>query len=188
MIELLTSAGDYLRTGLNVYVKTVSDKFDDWDAHIEAKREGMSKLSWTRYIYLLVTLVDYLPQVFFKVYLPKLTGKLVICDRYYHDLVLDYGITTLSKNDRTIKLLQYANKIFPNPDLHYLVSVPASVALSRKTDIPSLAYLEERAEIYDLFADYMGSCVLDGTKPLEESCNRIYSDTIRMIEGESAKQ
>jgi len=31
MIELLTSAGDYLRNGLNAYVKTVSDKFDDWD-------------------------------------------------------------------------------------------------------------------------------------------------------------
>ena len=31
MIEILTSAGDYLRDGLNAYVKTVSDKFDDWD-------------------------------------------------------------------------------------------------------------------------------------------------------------
>lgn len=31
MIELLTSTGDYLRNGLNAYVKTVSDKFDDWD-------------------------------------------------------------------------------------------------------------------------------------------------------------
>ena len=31
MIELLTSAGDYLRNGLNTYVKTISDKFDDWD-------------------------------------------------------------------------------------------------------------------------------------------------------------
>ncbi|MCK5614809.1 hypothetical protein KAR91_73790 [Candidatus Pacearchaeota archaeon] len=31
MIELLTSTGDYLRNGLNAHVKTVSDKFDDWD-------------------------------------------------------------------------------------------------------------------------------------------------------------
>jgi len=31
MISILLSAGDYLRTGLNAYVKTISDKFDDWD-------------------------------------------------------------------------------------------------------------------------------------------------------------
>ena len=31
MIELLTDTGDYLRQGLNAYVKTVSDKFDNWD-------------------------------------------------------------------------------------------------------------------------------------------------------------
>lgn len=31
MIEILTSAGDYLRYGLNTYVKSVSSKFNDWD-------------------------------------------------------------------------------------------------------------------------------------------------------------
>lgn len=31
MITILTAFGDYLRSGLNEYVKTVSDKFDDWD-------------------------------------------------------------------------------------------------------------------------------------------------------------
>lgn len=156
------------------------NKFEDYTKHIKAKREGMRKLSWTRHIYLFVILIDYLPQVLFKVYLPKLTGKLVICDRYYHDLVLDYGITTQATMEKILTLLSYARAIFPEPDLHYLVSVPSAVALSRKSDIPSAEYLEERAEVYNRFAEFLGSQVLDGTKPLDENCNRILSDVLRM--------
>ena len=157
------------------------NKFDDWGKHIEAKRKGMKKLAWTRHLYLLVTFIDYLPQVFFKIYLLRLMGKLVICDRYYHDLVLDYGIITQASDERTDAILRYASMIFPNPDLSYFVSVPSSVALSRKTDIPAQEYLEERAVVYNRFARNIGARVLDGTKPLEENCNLILSDIERLM-------
>jgi len=156
------------------------NKFDDYETHINAKRAGMKKLSWTRHIYLFVTLIDFMPQVFFKVYLPKLMGKLVICDRYYHDLVLDYGVTTQANIDKTMMLLRYANKIFPNPDIDYLLDVPSEVSFSRKDDIPSLEYLEERSEIYHKFADSLGSAVLDGTKSLEENSDRILKDILEL--------
>ena len=154
------------------------NKFDDYEKHITVKNEGMKKMSWARHIYLLITFLDYLPQVFFKVFLPRLIGKVVICDRYYPDLVLDYGVTTLAPASKTDKLLKYAEKIFPVPDLHYYLKVPSDVALARKDDIPSLEYLERRAEIYERFASIMGSTILDGTKPLEVNSEKLIGDIL----------
>lgn len=156
-------------------------KFDDYEKHITAKKEGMKKMSWTRHIYLLVTFIDYLPQVFFKVYLPNLLGKVVICDRYYQDLVLDYGITTLATAEKTDKLLKYAEIFFPVPDLHYYLKITSDVAFSRKDDIPSLEYLEGRADVYERFASIMGSEILDGTISLEENSDKLLDDVLKLI-------
>lgn len=152
------------------------DKFKDYSKHIEAKRAGMRRLAWLRPLYFLVTVIDYLPQVFFKVYLPALTGTVVICDRYYQDLVLDFGVTSVLPIQRTLRLLAWADRVLPRPDLHYWVDVPVEVAMARKDDIPSVDYLSERAEIYRHFAAQMGSVIIDGTAVLHANRDRIVAE------------
>lgn len=152
------------------------DKFKDYEQHAQAKRVGMKRFSWTHGIYLLVMILDYLPQVFYKVYIQRLLGKHVICDRYYHDLMLDYGAHTNAGTGRVLHLIDLANKIFPCPDLLYYISLPSEVALGRKTDIPSLQYLDERAEIYNEIANRFQACILDGTETPEVNCERILTD------------
>ncbi len=152
------------------------DKFKDYEQHNRAKRTGMKRLSWTHSIYLFVMILDYLPQVFYKVYIQKLLGKHVICDRYYHDLMLDYGVHTSASTDRVLQLIKLADKLFPVPDLFYYVSLPSEVALGRKSDIPSLQYLDERANIYNKIAERFQASRLDGVRMPAENCEIILAD------------
>ena len=152
------------------------DKYSDYASHMSVKRAGMKKLSWTHGLYFIVMMVDYVPQVVYKVVWPRLLGKHVICDRYYHDLMLDYCAQTNAPSDRMIQLLNFSGKLFPTPDLTYLVSVSPEVAMSRKTDIPALAYLEDRVDAYNTVINAVSGKVLDGTLALDRNSGIILED------------
>jgi thymidylate kinase len=155
------------------------DKFADYGKHISAKKHGMRKAALLHPVYFAVMFLDYLPQVFVKVVWPKWMGKTVICDRYYHDLMLDYAITVSASPDRMLSLVRFCEKVLPIPDLHYYVTVPVEVALARKDDVPAKDYLVERRKYYDDMAGKMGLPILDGEAPLVNNCSRILSDLAR---------
>ena len=70
------------------------------------------------------------------------------------------------------------NFFSPVPDLHYYLKITSDVAFSRKDDIPTVEYLEDRADVYERFASIMGSEILDGTVPLEENSDRLLNDIL----------
>ena len=152
------------------------DKFTSYNSRREARRTGMKKLAFLHGILLAILLLDYIPQVFFKVILPRCMGKYVICDRYYHDLMLYYVVTTNADSERLLRLIRFAERIFPKPDLCYFVSVPVEIALSRKSDVPSLEYLNERKMFYKTITDALDIKELDGTLSLKDNCDRILAD------------
>lgn len=155
-------------------------KAQGYEAHIAAKRAGMNKLRFAHAIYLVVMVIDYLPQAWWKVGLPRLLGRHVICDRYYHDMALDYAITVNGDAARMMRVLHLLERLVPATDLHYFVDVPAEVAFARKDDVPSIAYLHERAGYYHTMASELGLPTLDGQAPPAEACRRITQDMQRI--------
>lgn len=156
------------------------DKFQDYSAHMAAKTTGMRKLSWTHEILLLIMLVDYIPQFFGKVVLSRWIGRHVICDRYYHDLMLDYTLLVNGDTRKMHRLIRLGARLFPRPDLHYFVDVPVDVALARKNDIPSRDYLIERQLYYSEMAKEQTLAPLSGTRPIDENVELILSDLRRV--------
>jgi thymidylate kinase len=152
------------------------NKFDDYKKHMEVKQAGMKKLSWTHNIYFIVMLIDYIPQVIYKVHIPFILGKHVICDRYYHDLMLDYGTQTNAPLSKILSLVAFSRRLFPEPDLLYFLKIPCEIALQRKSDIPSLEYLEERDKKYQAIANELDAKELDGTSPLSVNSDIILND------------
>lgn len=151
-----------------------------YEAHIAAKRSGMNKLKFAHTIYFAVMVVDYLPQVWWKVGLPRLLGKHVICDRYFHDMALDFAVTVNGDAARMMRALRFLERLVPATDLHYFVRVPPEVAFARKDDVPSILYLQEREELYRRMAAELQLAELDGQAPLEQGCSRITKDMIRI--------
>lgn len=158
------------------------NKFSDYDNHIEVKRKGMKKLSWTHSILFFVMIIDYLPQAFYKVTFQKLLGKNVICDRYYFDLIVDYGAHINAPIDRVIDILNKVGFIFTAPDLNYFLKVSPEIAFNRKDDIPSLDYLIERDTAYTNIIDNVYGKVLDGSKEISENVLIIQDDINNIIE------
>jgi len=152
------------------------NKFLNYNSHIKAKRKGMSRFSWAHRIYFVVMLVDYMPQVIYKVWWQRLLGKHVICDRYYHDLMLDYGVNVNANSKQIIRLVRFAEKIFPIPDYFYFISTPPELAFSRKKDIPAIEYLIKRDNLYQAIAYDLNARILDGRLTLEENCRRVLFD------------
>lgn len=155
-------------------------KSEDYHAHIAAKRAGMDRLKFAHAIYLAVMVIDYLPQAWWKVGLPRLLGRHVICDRYYHDMALDYAITVNGDSARMMRVLRLLQRLVPRTDLHYYVDVPPEVAFARKDDVPSVAYLVERAGFYRAMASELALPGLDGRAAPAENGRRIIEDMKRV--------
>lgn len=148
----------------------------DYEAHMQAKRSGMKKLRFAHSVYFFVMALDYLPQAWWKVGLPRLLGRHVICDRYYQDLALDFAITINGDAQRMMRALRLLGRLVPSTDLHYFVAVPPEVAMSRKDDVPSMSYLQERDRYYRAMATDLGLPLLDGQAPVAENCARLLHD------------
>lgn len=155
------------------------NKYENYQQHMKVKRAGMKKLSWARGILFFFILLEYMPQVLYKVWWKRLLGYHVICDRYYFDLVVDYGEHVNAGITRVLDLINRTRWLFPRPDLMYFVAVTPEVAFSRKNDIPAIEYLQERDAAYNAVTERFGVTKLDGSKPVEENAGLIISDLIK---------
>lgn len=155
-------------------------KEQGYEAHVAAKRAGMSKLKFAHSVYFAVMVLDYLPQAWWKVGVPRLLGKHVICDRYYHDMALDFAVTVNGGAEKMMQVMRFLERLVPSTDLHYFVHVPPEVAFARKDDVPSILYLQEREALYRRMAGELHLAELDGEAPLDQGCRRITEDMIRI--------
>lgn len=149
------------------------DKFTDFDKHIKEKNKGMSKFNWAKYIYLFVMIIDYYPQIIFKVYIPFLFGKTVICDRYFYDLIIDYCVTINSDLAFFNKLIVFSRNLFFKSDFCFFINTPIEVAFDRKDDIPSLEYLKIRNKFYLELVKNYNIEVINGEDLIIKNVNKI---------------
>lgn len=111
-------------------------------------------------------------QIFYKVSLPLLFGKNIICDRYIYDTAVDLAYD-LELNDK--ELLQKLSRLImfsPKPDILIFIDVPLEVSLKRKDDIPSLDFLQQKKKLYfkllkSKSIDIRSLKIMDGTLPAD---------------------
>lgn len=142
------------------------DIFEDYHEYSVARRHVFSPgLIATGYenLYLL----DYSMQVLPRVCCSLIRGGGLVCDRYVYDTVVDLAVDLGFSAERRRRLLRNLLRIFPQPDLVFLLDVPEEVALKRKTDHP-LDLLTERREAYLHMARENGIIVLDGLRTPQE--------------------
>ena len=145
--------------------KNLSENYSEYS---NTKRRTIEKHSFLSSVYQQILLFDYIVQIFFKVKLPLIFGKNIVCDRYIYDTVItDLSVDMNYSKDRVITLLNNLLHFFPEPDITFLIDVPEEIAYQRKNDIPSVNYLKERREMYLNIGKEYRMVILDGTKKLE---------------------
>lgn len=144
------------------------DKFNDYREYSDTKKSALRNHSWISRPYYYLLLLDYLPQMFFKVTVPLLSGKSIICDRYIYDTLINMGLNLSYSSSMIVDAIGGGLRFLPKPDVVFLVDVPEEIAFQRKDDIPAIHYLKERRHIYlDVQKSY-GFAVIDGSKSLAE--------------------
>lgn len=143
--------------------------FENYSDYSNTKRTAIEHNSFLSRIYQQILLFDYFFQVFFKVKIPLIFNKNIVCDRYIYDTVItDLSVDMNYSTDKVINMLDNLLRFFPEPDTTFLIDVPEEIAYQRKNDTPSIEYLKERRGIYLNVGNKYKMVILDGSKKLEE--------------------
>lgn len=136
----------YLKTGKEF--RKNSNNFEESDAR---RKDLFGKSSVTKLIGVHLLLLEMLWQYSFKVALPLLRKKVVICDRYIYDTLVDittrYGI---DPNDIEGKFFRnILTAIMPKPDIAYVLFIPHQEAISReKVDLAERQLVKLQVSTY----------------------------------------
>jgi thymidylate kinase len=130
-------------------------------------------------IWLIYVISDYYLQVLFKISIPKLTGNNIICDRFIYDLIIYMSLIYNTEPKKFLEVVPI--KLFPKPDIVFLVDIKEETAFNRKDDIPTIEYLIERRGKYLDMARLLQSMdvnikTLDGEKNINDLHNEIVKE------------
>jgi len=159
-----------------------NDMFEDYKQYSSAKNSAIKRHSFLFVFYRYVLLFDYFLQLLFRVRLPTILGKNIVCDRYVYDtaitdLSVDMNLSSLEIQD----LIERIFYIAPKPDLTFLIDLPEETAFQRKDDTPSIEYLRERRKIYLNIGKKYEMEVLDGSRSLNELESLIRKEVFRKV-------
>ena len=146
-----------------------ADMFEDYAQYSSVKNRAIKQHSFLFSFYRRILLFDYLLQILFRVRIPFMLGKTIVCDRYVYDTIItDLSVDTNYSKSEITDLIKRFFYITPKPDLAFLIDLPEEVAFQRKDDTPSMEYLRERRNIYLNIGREYGMIILDGSKELDE--------------------
>lgn len=102
-----------------------------------------------------------------------LDSSLILCDRYYHDVLVDPERYRLP-----VSALSSANlltHLVPTPDLYILLDVPAEVLQQRKPEVAFEESHRQRIAYLHMFHSMPNAFVIDAACPLDEVVQQMKS-------------
>jgi dTMP kinase len=121
---------------------------------------------------------DLLWQYNWRVRLPLLRGRVVVCDRYTYDAIADLAAVTGESDGLWARLL-VALSPRPSPAAAFLLTVPPDVAAARRVGDLSEEALARQTAIYERLAQRHGLAVIDNSAPFAASNEAIVRTAIR---------
>lgn len=144
------------------------------------RRKDYHKSKILRRIWNYIVILDFLYIYLFRVKIPLIIGKNVVCDRYVYDMIASLMYDGLY-SERASKILL---KLIPKPDLIFMLDVPEEISDSRKKDTKDAVNIKESDDAIDYLTvhkkDYLRIAessnipVIDATREFDELHEEIY--------------
>lgn len=152
------------------------DMFKDYKTYSSARKQVFRNPAVLLF-YSWMVFFEYSIQVVFKTIARLAIGRVLICDRYIYDTVInDIAVDFGYSNENLSKALNWYFRFFPKPDLAFLVDIPEEVAMQRKNDIPSIEFIRLRRKYYLSIANQFPLLKLDGLKAFNSLKMRVESE------------
>ncbi len=126
-----------------------------------------------RRLWLSLSIIDLMRVYGLQIRLWKMTGKMVICDRYLADTAIDFRLNFPGEPFEKYFLWKLLTWLTPKPDVTFVLLIPVEESLKRSVqkDEPfpdSPEVLEKRLCHYQALADKHSWLILDGQEPIEK--------------------
>lgn len=153
----------------------------DWKINFNRSKSlkgSLFKNRWFSFIYSSFILIGHCFQILHRLYLPLKRNRIVFCDRYIYDTVVDIAIEQTWSKNKSLKILEASLRFLPKPDLLFIIDIPEKAAFSRKDDIPSITHLSSRRYKYLTWFREHEPVILSGL----ESSKRLSDLATQLIE------
>ena len=155
------------------------DFFEDYVDYSNTKKDAAKDHTILSSMYQYFVVIDYFLQTTYKIKIPLLLGKNIICDRYIYDtIVTDLAVDFNYTEDRVLKVLNKISMIFPEPNKIFFIDVPEQVAFQRKNDVPSIEYLKDRVDFFRTVAKSHNFIKLDGTASVNDIMTKVKQNVL----------
>lgn len=138
--------------------------------------EQLFKRGVLRSLWRQITLLEHLLEIWWYVGRSLAQGRIVVCDRYLYDSLVNQAVLFGSATVEIYR--QLGNPLLslvPRPSLGFWLDTPPAVALRRKADIYDIQQLELRVQLYGRIASALAFQRLDGTLPVDRLGDVIWS-------------
>ncbi len=162
-----------LMSKLFIYKK--DSEFGNFERYSVKKTNFSKKHTLLAKFYIIICLIDYiiisLPRVYYKYF----TSRIIVVDRYLIDFVTTLTIAAGLSVEESLKLFRVLQRIFPKASYCFFINIDINTAFSRKNDIPSKIYLEDRMKYYKKFIEGFNFYHIDGGQKPEDVTNSLIS-------------
>jgi len=140
-------------------------------------KKALFQSGFLRWAYRLIIRISYIPQILFKVRLPLMQGRSIVCDRYIYDTVVDLAVDTQMLPDQMHRTALGFLRLAPEPDLLLVLDVDGVTALQRnlaKRDGLTLQYINERRKTYLDLAKRLNAVIMDSSRNPDELQRQVW--------------
>lgn len=156
----------------------------DYESYSDTKKEILKKHNFLSKIFYKILFLDYYLQLLYKVKIPLLLNKNIVCDRYIYDTVItNFAVDTECSDDEIFSLIERGLSFLPTPDIIFLIDISEEVAYKRKNDIPAIGYLINIRKYYLSIANRYNMIKINGTGRMEDIEREIFDKTLLILEG-----
>ncbi len=168
-----------IRLGKKILLKKENDPFKgNYRAYLENMRKQSQK-GWTYKVFFALTKIEFDLQIFFRIVLKHLQGKVLLVDRYIYDNAVTYAANLGLGKEYMEETISKKWKRAPKPDVIIYIKTPVEVCLSRKNDIPDPLYLQVREPLYLEIAKMYDAVTISG----EDGKQTMLDEVMKTIDG-----
>ena len=132
-----------------------------------------------------ILLLDTLIQVLVSVRIPMATGRVVVCDRYVFDQMVDLAVDLrLSRSQFRKWAANPLYRLFPEPDIIFLLDIDETSAYSRKSDVRSVSDLADRRRAYLWLSRIFPMTIVDASDRFDIVQRKISGPAFCLLEGQ----
>jgi glycosyltransferase involved in cell wall biosynthesis/thymidylate kinase len=131
-----------------------------------------------RFAWSYLSAADMIATYFTQVGLPRLFGRIIICDRYVYDAAAEMECS-LQPKDRLNRLaIKLMLALAPKPDVAYLLDIPEKVCAARKNDNTAPGYLRRQRKAYFELAGRYELKIKDTNRELKLTVDEIVREVM----------